>query len=304
MSALTSVVVAGILPADAFNVVALIAVFVLISLGLHFTFGLLDIVNLAHGEFILVGAYTAFELQESTGSVVLGMVAAPFVAALVGVAVERGILRFLYDRPLDTLLATFGVALVLRQIVQLIYTANPRTVDDPIGGSFVLAGMNVPLWRMTLVISSIVLVGLVALLLDRTKFGLHARATVRNPTLAETMGIRTSSMRTRLFAIGSGLAGLAGALIAPIATLNPSFGSLFLVNSFLVVILGGRGSLAGLVSAAVVLGGSLAVLQFWISTVYAQIIVLVIAIVGVRLRPIITARLAARRERGTTKTSG
>lgn len=300
MSGLTSVVVAGILPADTFNIAALIAVFVLISLGLHFTFGLLDIVNLAHGEFILIGAYTAFELQESTGSVVLGMVAAPFVAAVVGVAVERGILRFLYDRPLDTLLATFGVALVLRQIVQLIYTANPRTVDDPIGGSFVLAGMNVPLWRMTLVIASIVLVALVALLLDRTKFGLYARATVRNPTLAETMGIRTASMRTRLFAIGSGLAGLAGALIAPIATLNPSFGSLFLVNSFLVVILGGRGSLAGLVSAAVVLGGSLAVLQFWISTVYAQIIVLVIAIVGVRLRPIITARLAARRERRIT----
>ena len=280
----SGVVVAGILPADAFNIVSLIAVFVLISLGLHFTFGMLNIVNLAHGEFILIGAYTAFELQESTGSVVLGMVAAPFVTALVGIAVERGILRFLYDRPLDTLIATFGIALVIRQIVQLIYTANPRTVTDPIGRSFVLAGMTVPLWRMTLVLASIVLVVLVALLLDRTTFGLHARATVRNPTLAETMGIRTASMRTRLFAIGSGLAGIAGALIAPIATLNPSFGTLFLVNSFLVVILGGQGSLTGLVAAAAVLGGSLAILQFWISTVYAQIIVLIIAIVGVRLR--------------------
>lgn len=287
-------VFAAFLPVDSFNAVVLVAVFVLISLGLHYTFGLLGIVNLMHGEFILVGAYTAFQIQEMTGSVILGIVAAAFVGGVLGLLTERGILRFLYDRPLDTLLATFGAAIVVRQIIQLIYTANPRTVTDPIGGSFVLVGFNIPWWRFVIVLSAIVLVAFVSLGMNRTRFGLYARATVRNPDLAETMGINVGVMRAALFTIGSGLAGLSGALIAPINTLTPSFGLLFLVNAFLVVILGGQGSLRGLVVAAAVLGGSLAILQFLMSTVMAQIIVLVVAIVGVRVRPILSEWLKQR----------
>lgn len=286
-----------LLPVDSFNIIVLAATFVLIALGLHFTFGLLNVVNLAHGELILIGGYTAFQIQETTGSVVLGIVAAPVVAGLVGAVMERGILRFLYERPLDSLLATFGLAVIIRQVVQLIWSANPRTVEDPIGGSFELAGYNVPWWRLVVVIVTIVLVVAVWALLARTGFGLHARATVRNPGLAETMGISTGVMRAALFAIGAGLAGLAGAVLAPLSTLNPQFGLLFLVNSFLVVILGGQGSLRGLVIAGIVLGGSLAILQFNISTVYAQIVVLVIAIVGVRLRPVFAEKLEEWRDR-------
>lgn len=284
-------------PVDSFNVIVLAATFVLIALGLHFTFGLLNVVNLVHGELILIGGYTAFQIQETTGSVVLGIVAAPVVAGLVGALMERGILRFLYERPLDSLLATFGLSVIIRQVVQLIWSANPRTVEDPIGGSFLLAGYNVPWWRLVVVIVTIVLAVAVWALLARTGFGLHARATVRNPGLAETMGISTSVMRAALFAIGAGLAGLAGAVLAPLSTLNPQFGLLFLVNSFLVVILGGQGSLRGLIIAGVVLGGSLAILQFNISTVYAQIVVLVIAIVGVRLRPVFAEKLEEWRDR-------
>lgn len=287
----------GFFPTDSFNVIVLIAVFVLISLGLHFTFGLLNVVNLAHGEFLLIGAYTAFQVQETTGSVVLGIVLAPVAGAIVGLLMERGILRFLYDRPLDSLLATFGLAIITRQVVQLIYSANPRSVRDPIGGSFSVAGFNVPWWRLVVVIAAVGLVILVSVILARTVFGLHARATVRNPALAETMGINVGVMRAALFALGSAVAGLAGALLAPLNTLDPQFGLLFLVNSFLVVILGGQGSLRGLVVAAVVLGGSLSIMQFVISTVYAQIIVLVIAIVGVRLRPVLAERIGAYRER-------
>jgi len=272
-------------------------VFVLIALGLHFTFGMLNIVNLVHGEFILIGAYTAFQLQEWTGSVIIGMVLAPVVAGLIGVVMERGILRFLYERPLDSLLATFGLSVIIRQLVQLRYSANPRTVDDPIGGSFELAGFNVPWWRLIVVIATVVLVLMVLAVLNRTEFGLHARATVRNPGLAETMGVRVDVMRAALFTIGCALAGLAGALLAPVNTLNPQFGLLFLVNSFLVVILGGQGSLRGLVAAGILLGGSLAILQFNISTVFAQIVVLVIAIVGVRLRPILAERISVRGDR-------
>lgn len=288
---------AGFLPPDSFNVVVLIGVFVLIALGLHFTFGLLNVVNLAHGEFLLIGAYTTFQVQETTGNVLLGILLAPFVAGVIGILMERGILRSLYDRPLDSLLATFGLAVIIRQVVQLIYSANPRTVQDAIGGSFDVAGMVVPWWRLVLVIATAALVALVSLILARTDFGLHARATVRNPALAETMGINVGVMRAALFALGSAIAGLAGALLAPINTLDPQFGLLFLVNSFLVVILGGQGSLRGLVFAAALLGGSLSVLQFVIPTVYAQIIVLVIAILAVRLRPVLADRIGASRER-------
>ena len=288
---------AALLPVDSFNIIVLAAVFVLIALGLHFTFGMLNIVNLVHGEFILIGAYTAFQLQEWTGSVIIGMVLAPVVAGLIGVVMERGILRFLYERPLDSLLATFGLSVIIRQLVQLRYSANPRTVDDPIGGSFELAGFNVPWWRLIVVIATVVLVLMVLAVLNRTEFGLHARATVRNPGLAETMGVRVDVMRAALFTIGCALAGLAGALLAPVNTLNPQFGLLFLVNSFLVVILGGQGSLRGLVAAGILLGGSLAILQFNISTVFAQIVVLVIAIVGVRLRPILSERISVRGDR-------
>ena len=289
--------VAAILPVDSFNVITLIAVFALIAIGLHVTFGLLNVVNLAHGDFMLIGAYTAFQLQEATGSVVVGMILAPPVAAAVGIVVERTVLRFLYDRPLDSLLATFGISVMIRQAIQLRYRASPRTVTDPIGGSFTLLGFNIPWWRLVIVILTVVVIAGVAMLLNRTRFGLYARATIRNPDLAATMGINVALMRSSLFGLGCGLAGLAGAVIAPINTLNPSFGVLFLVNSFLVVILGGQRSLPGLINAAVLLGGSLAVLQFLISTVFAQIVVLLIAIVAVRLRPFVVERIADRRSR-------
>ena len=295
---------AGFLPPDSFNVVVLVGVFVLIALGLHFTFGLLNVVNLAHGEFILIGAYTTFQVQETTGNVLLGILLAPLVAGAVGILMERGILRSLYERPLDSLLATFGLAVIIRQVVQLLYSANPRTVHDAIGGSFEVAGIILPWWRLVVVIATACLVALVSVILARTDFGLHARATVRNPGLAETMGINVGVMRAALFALGSAIAGLAGALLAPINTLDPQFGLLFLVNSFLVVILGGPGSLRGLVVAAALLGGSLSILQFMIPTVYAQIIVLVIAILGVRLRPVLADRIGTYRERRSSPPMG
>lgn len=285
------------LPPDSFNVVVLAAVFILIALGLHVTFGLLNVVNLAHGEFLLIGAYTAFQVQAATGSVVLGILLAPVVAAVIGILVERGVLRSLYDRPLDSLLATFGLAVIIRQVVQLLYSANPRSVDDPIGGSIVIGGLNVPWWRLVIVLSTLALVALVTTVFSRTSFGLRARAMVRNPVLAETMGINVGVMRAALFALGSAIAGAGGALLAPINTLDPQFGLLFLVNAFLVVILGGQGSLRGLVIAATLLGGSLAVLQLFISSVAAQIIVLLIAILGVRLRPLLGQWLLQVRER-------
>lgn len=281
---------AAVLPVDSFNVVSLVATFVLIAVGLHLTFGMLNIVNLVHGEFILIGAYATFELQDVLGGPVPAMIVAPFIAAAIGVVAERSVLRFLYRRPLDTLLATFGLSLLIRQAVQLIYSANPRQVTDPIGGSFEVGGFNVPWWRFVLVLVTItVVVALVAAL--RTRVGVRWRATVANPDRAETLGVHTGRARTAMFGLGCGLAGLAGAILAPLNTLNPQFGTRFLINSFLVVILGGQGSLGGLAGAAIVLGGMLGVLQFHISTVYAQIAVLVVAVVATRLRPVVAEQL-------------
>jgi urea ABC transporter permease protein UrtB len=277
----------GFLPVDSFNVIVLAAVFVLVAAGLHFTFGMLNVVNLVHGELILIGAYTTLQIQRTTGNVVVGMALAPLVAGAVGVAMERGVLRFLYGRPFDSLLATFGLSVIIRQLVQFIFTPNPQTVRNPVGGSFLLGGFNIPWWRMIIVLVSAAMVFGVIQFLQRSRFGLHARATVANPVLAETMGINTGAVRAGLFTLGAAIAGLAGAMLAPISTLNPQFGLLFLVNSFLVVIIGGKGSLRGLVVAGLVLGGTLAALQFLMSTVLAQIVILAIAIVGVRVRPLL-----------------
>jgi urea ABC transporter permease protein UrtB len=277
----------GFLPVDSFNVVVLAAVFVLVAAGLHFTFGMLNVVNLVHGELILIGAYTTLQIQRTTGNVLVGMALAPLVAGAVGVAMERGVLRFLYGRPFDSLLATFGLSVIIRQLVQFIFTPNPQTVRNPVGGSFLLGGFNIPWWRMIIVLVSAAMVFGVIQFLQRSRFGLHARATVANPVLAETMGINTGAVRAGLFTLGAAIAGLAGAMLAPISTLNPQFGLLFLVNSFLVVIIGGKGSLRGLVVAGLVLGGTLAALQFLMSTVLAQIVILAIAIVGVRVRPLL-----------------
>jgi branched-chain amino acid transport system permease protein/urea transport system permease protein len=287
-----SATLAVALPIDSFNIIVLMATYVLIALGLHYSFGLLNIVNLVHGEFLLVGAYTAFAIQAATGSVLLGMAIAPVVAAALAAVAERSVLARLKDRVLDTLLATFGIALLLRQGIQVLYTANPRSVTDPISRSLTVAGFVVPLWRLTVVIVTIVLVTMTALLLARTSAGLRWRATVRNPELAETLGIDTARARTVLFALGSGVAGLAGAVLAPLNTVTPQFGTRFLVPAFLVTILGGQGSLRGLVIAGVLLGGTLGALQFTISSVSAQMLVVLLAIAGIRLRDTVIAAIA------------
>jgi len=280
---------ATLLPVDSFSVIALVATFVIAALGLHFTLGLLGVVNMVHGEFILLGAYVVYQVQDWVGSPVWGFVAAPFVAGLVGAFCEFVLIRRLYLRPLDTLLVTFGISLIIRQGIQLIFSPNPLSVDDPIGGAFVIGGYNVPWWRLVIVIASIVLV-VAWLVLDRTSLGVRWRSAVVNPDLAETMGYSVRAARTWLFAVGCAVAGLAGALLAPINTLTPQYGLRFLVNAFLVVILGKPGSIKGLVIAAVVLGGSLGIMQFHMSTVYAQMIMLVIAVVAARLRPLVTAK--------------
>jgi urea transport system permease protein len=280
------VIVAGVLPADGFAVLALAATWVLVALGLHFTFGMLGIVNLAHGEMLLVGGYVALVVHTSGRSIVTAIVLGGVVAALSGAVMDVAILRRLRSRPLDTLLATFGVAVVLRQTIQLLAGPNPRALVDPIGRSLDLAGMVIPAWRGVVVLITLLLVATLHVLLTRTPLGLAWRAVAASPHLAASFGLRAQRTRTAIVAVGSGVAGLAGALLAPLSTLTPQFGTRFLVPAFLVVILGRAGSLKGLATAGVILGGSLAAAQFAIDAVAAEILVILLAVVLLRLRAI------------------
>jgi urea transport system permease protein len=282
MSMSTLVLALGPLSADGFAVVSLAATWVLIALGLHVTFGMLGVVNLAHGEFLLVGAYVALLAHALTGSVLLGVLLAGPVTAMLGWLTDRLVLRRLGERLLDTLLATFGVGIVLRQGIQLVAGPNLRTLPDPIGRSLLLGPLVVPAWRLTLTGLTLLLTLALWLVLTRTRTGILWRAVTSNPTLAATLGADVLRARTLLFALGAGLTGLAGAILAPLASVSPQFGTRFLVPAFVVVILGGAGSLGGLVLAGVVLGGGLGVLQFFIDPVSAQIAVLLLAIVLLR----------------------
>jgi len=281
---------------DLFSIISLGSIFVLASLGLYFTFGLLGLVNLVHGELLLLGGFCAYAIQEATGTPVWGFVLAPLAVGLVGLILERGILRFFYDRLLDSLLATFGLALIIRQLVQLRYSTIPRRVLDPLEGSFVLFGANIPRWRLLILTLAVLLLLGIRGMFRRTPFGVRARATVQNAEFAATMGIHVALVRTALFTIGAALAGLAGAVLAPLYTLDPFFGLLFLVNTLLVVILGGIGSFRGLIVAGFGLGGLLAIMQFSISTVLAQMLMLVVAAAAIRYRPAIVELAVKLRE--------
>jgi urea transport system permease protein len=272
---------------DSFSVMSLGSIFVLISLGLYFTFGLLGLVNMLHGELMLLGAYFTFAVQQATGSPVIGFILAPIVVAMFGLLLERTIIRFFYDRILESLLATFGLSLIVRQAIQLLYSTVPRRVNDPLGGPFSVLGIGLPRWRLLIIAVDVLLIIAIQVLLSQSRFGIRARAVVRDPEFAGTMGINIGAIRAALFAMGAGLAGLAGSLMAPLSTLDPFFGLLFLVNAILVVILGGVGSFWGLVVAGFVLGGVLGILQFTVSTVVAQMLMLVVAGVGVRYRPLL-----------------
>jgi len=294
------VVLAATLPPDAFAVVALAATWVLVALGLHLTFGMLGVVNLAHGEFLLVGAYVVLVIHGATGSVVLGMLLAGPVAALVGAALDVAVLRRLRERLMDSLLATFGAAVVLRQGIQLLAGPNPRAVRDPIAQSLTVGGVIVPGWRLVIVVVTAILVMALSLLLRATPTGLRWRGVAGNARLATTLALDVDRHRTTMFAVGCGIAGTAGALLAPISTLSPQFGTRFLVPAFLVVILGGAGSLRGLVRTGIVLGGALGGLQFLVDGISAQIIVILIAVVLLRARePWQSWRIARRRPSGS-----
>jgi urea transport system permease protein len=281
----------------AFSGVSLGSILLLAALGLAITYGLMGVINMAHGELIMIGAYTTYVVQNLFRAHLPGAfdwylaaaVPAAFAAsALVGMALERSVIRFLYGRPLETLLATWGLSLVLIQAVRTLFGAQNVQVENPAfmsGGIEVLSGIVLPYSRIVIIAFAAAVLGGMGLLLARTRLGLFVRAVTQNRSMAACVGVRTARIDTWAFGLGSGIAGLAGCALSQIGNVGPDLGQSYIVDSFMVVVLGGVGQLAGTVVAAVGLGLLNKLLESWAGAVLAKIAILVFIILFIQKRP-------------------
>jgi urea ABC transporter permease protein UrtB len=267
------------------NALTLMSILMLVALGLTVIFGLMGVINLSHGDFVTVGAFSVAVIQSLGGSFWLALLIAPFVGAALGWSVERSVVRHLYTRPLATILATWGLSLIIQQSLQLIFGAAPQKVVAPIDASVSLFGANYPVYRIMLIVMSAAIIGVCHLLMKHTRLGLDLRTVIQNREMAESLGIDTRKVYSVAFSIGAALAAVAGVLIAPLAAVVAQMGVNYLARSFFVVIVGGAGSVAGVVAGSAVVGGVETLLSYTIPATLAQALVLVLAIVIVRFRP-------------------
>jgi urea transport system permease protein len=280
-----------------FTGISLGSILLLVALGLAITYGLMGVINMAHGELMMIGAYATFVVQILFRKYVPDyfnaylIVAVPvsfLVSALIGAALEKTVIRHLYGRPLETLLATWGISLILMQAVRTLFGAQNVGVENPswMSGSLtVLGDVTLPFNRLIIVGFSIaVLIGM-ALLIGKTRLGLFVRAVTQNRPIASSMGVHTARVDTYAFALGSGIAGLAGCALSQIGNVGPDLGQAYIVDSFMVVVLGGVGQLAGTVYAAFGLGIFNKYLEGWTGAVLAKIAILIFIIVFIQKRP-------------------
>ncbi|QFZ20802.1 urea ABC transporter permease subunit UrtB [Saccharothrix syringae] len=264
------------------------AVLLLIALGLTFTFGQMGVINMAHGEFIMAGAYTAYLLQGVTGqSFLLALPAAFAVAGLMGLLLEWSLIRRFYGRPLDTLLLTWGVSLVLQQLARDVFGAPNVQVTAPawLTGGLDVLGVRLPHNRLfTIGLAALCVVG-VWFYLTRLPQGRRMRAVVQDRELAECSGIATGRVDRFTFLLGSGLAGVAGVALTLVGPVGPNLGTTYIVDAFLVVVAGGLGQLRGAVLAALALGFLNGYLEFWTDASLAKVLVLVAVVAFLQVRP-------------------
>ncbi|MDO9404734.1 MAG: urea ABC transporter permease subunit UrtB [Polaromonas sp.] len=280
-----------------FSGISLGSILLLVALGLAITYGLMGVINMAHGELMMIGAYATYVVQGVFQTYfpgafdwyLLAAVPVAFMAsALMGAALERSVIRFLYGRPLETLLATWGISLMLQQLVRSIFGAQNVGVENPVwmsGGVQVLGNLSLP-WNRIIIIAfaAAVLLGM-AWLISKTRLGLFVRGVTQNRPIASCMGVNTARIDTYAFALGSGIAGLAGCALSQVGNVGPDLGQGYIVDSFMVVVLGGVGQLAGTVYAALGLGILNKFLEGWTGAVLAKIAVLVFIIIFIQKRP-------------------
>jgi len=272
------------------------SVLLLAAIGLAITFGVMGVINMAHGELVMLGAYTTFAVQEAIRnsapwlfewSLLIAAPAAFAVAGGVGVAIERGCVRFLYGRPLETLLATWGVSLILQQAVRTVFGPNNREVGNPdwMSGAFEIGQMTITWNRLWILVFALSVFAALLVVMRRTPIGLQMRAVTQNRAMAANMGIRTGWVDAMTFGLGAGVAGLAGVALSQIDNVSPNLGQSYIVDSFMVVVFGGAGNLWGTLAGAFTIGIANKFLEPWSGAVLAKILVLVFVILFIQKRP-------------------
>ncbi|MGD9843537.1 MAG: urea ABC transporter permease subunit UrtB [Steroidobacteraceae bacterium] len=269
------------------------SVLVLSAIGLAITFGVMGVINMAHGELMMLGAYTTYVIQllmpnHIGASVLVAIPLAFVVSGLVGVLIERGLVRFLYGRPLETLLATFGVSLLLQQIVRDIFSANNRPVEAPswMAGSWQInEAFSLTYNRLYVVLFTAMVFIALLLILKRTTLGLNVRAVAQNRAMAKSMGIRTAWVDAMTFGLGSGIAGIAGVALSQLTNVGPNLGQQYIVDSFMVVVFGGVGNLWGTLISGMSLGVINKILEPYAGAVLAKILVLIFLILFIQRKP-------------------
>lgn len=273
--------------------ISLGSVLVLSAIGLAITFGVMGVINMAHGELMMLGAYTTYVVQllmpnHISASIFVAIPAAFIVSGLVGVLIERGLVRFLYGRPLETLLATFGVSLILQQLVRDLFTANNRPVETPswMAGSWQVNEIfSLTFNRLYVVLFTVLAFAALLVVLKRTTLGLNVRAVAQNRSMARAMGIRTAWVDAITFGLGSGIAGVAGVALSQLTNVGPNLGQQYIVDSFMVVVFGGVGNLWGTLISGMSLGVVNKLLEPYAGAVLAKIFVLIFLILFIQRRP-------------------
>lgn len=262
-----------------------ILILVLIALGLMIVFGMMGVINMAHGELFMIGAYVMVVCQSAGLPFIAGLILAPVIVGLLGLLIEALLIRHIYLRPLDTILATWGLSIALKQAIVLLFGPESQSIASPINDMISIGDFSYPLYRTLVMLAALLLIGGTFWIFLKTDFGLQARAVIARPDTAATLGINTRRLYRWSFVIGTALAGLAGALIAPTISVDPQMGLGYLIPGFLSILVGGAGPLAGVVVGGSVVGGANSLLTVWISPVAAQIAVFILAILVIRLRP-------------------
>jgi urea transport system permease protein len=257
-----------------FNAVALLF---LTSLGLAIVFGLMGVVNLAHGTFIMLGAYTVFYASTLKLSPWLGLLMAPVVVGIFGFFIERLLVRRIYGQIMQSILATFGLSIVLGKSVEFIFGKGYKPVPELISQSVSVFGTSYPLYRLFIIAVAILLFVLLLVIQRGTNLGVTIRAVIANPELASSLGVNINRVYQGTFIVGCALAGLAGGLLAPLVVVHANMGLDYLINAFMAVLLG-AGSLVGLAGSTALLGGSSSLMSYWADAVWGNILILVLAI--------------------------
>jgi urea transport system permease protein len=267
---------------------SVVAILVIAALGLAIIFGVAGVINMAHGELIMVGAYTAAIVGKLGGNTFIAIPVAFVVVGLLGLIIERGIVQWIYDRPLETLLATWGVGIILQVVIKLIfgpelyYVGAPKILE---GGFRMIGRLPFPWYRLFLIIMAILLLLLVFYVIFKTNLGLKVRAVRRNRTISGCLGIDTARVDMTIFAFGCGLAGIAGAVLAPIKSVSTTMGFPYAVDSFMVLVLGGVGNLWGVLAGGGLIGEAETVLSFIFNNVIGRLLVFLFIVIIIRFVP-------------------